>query len=80
VKAPARVKVGWAHWQRIARAIGNFQARVLLTIFYFVLIPPFALLVKWLGDPLRLTARHDGTYWVTRPLSDESEAARRRQY
>jgi len=28
----------------IAPSIGNFQARVLLSVFYFVLVPPFALI------------------------------------
>ncbi len=46
----------WAAWKRVARKIGDFQARVLLTIFYFVLLAPFALLVRRTSDPLALKA------------------------
>lgn len=44
----------WAAWKRIARKIGDFQARVLLTIFYFVLLAPFALIMRRTSDPLAL--------------------------
>jgi hypothetical protein len=44
----------WAAWKRIARKIGDFQARVLLTIFYFVLLAPFAIVVRRTSDPLAL--------------------------
>ncbi len=41
----------WKKWQRIAKKIGDFQARVILTTLYFVVIGPFALLVRWGADP-----------------------------
>ncbi len=44
----------WASWKRIGRKIGNFQARVLMTIFYFTLFLPFALIVRWNSDPLAI--------------------------
>jgi len=44
----------WQKWQRIAKKIGDFQARVILTMLYFVVIGPFALLVRWGADPLSL--------------------------
>jgi hypothetical protein len=44
----------WAGWKRIGRRIGDFQARVLLTLFYFVFLAPFALAVRWKADPLGL--------------------------
>jgi len=58
VEQPAPPKWGvrelWAAWKRIARKIGDFQARVLLTIFYFVLLAPFAIVVRRTSDPLAL--------------------------
>lgn len=44
----------WLVWKRVARAIGDLQARVLLTVFYFVILTPFALLVRWRRDPLAI--------------------------
>ena len=47
----------WQAWKRLAHKIGNFQARVLLTILYAVLILPFGLAVRWFSDPLRIKRR-----------------------
>jgi hypothetical protein len=44
----------WEGWKRVAKRIGNFQARVILTLLYFVIIAPFALIVRWGADPLSL--------------------------
>lgn len=44
----------WEQWKRIARRIGDFQARVLLILFYFVILAPFALVVRWATDPLAI--------------------------
>lgn len=70
--------VAWATWKRIAHVIGTFQARVLLTVLYVVLVAPIAILVRMVADPLRL-ARHSESYWV--PVGGRAprdvEAARR---
>ena len=67
-----------AGWRRIANAIGNFQARVLLTALYLVLVAPIGLLLRLFADPLRL-AQHSESYWVPvdqPPLRDVEQARR----
>lgn len=59
----------WQAWKRIAGHIGDFQARVLLTIIYAVLVLPFGLAVRWFGDPLRM--KHPPVGWLGR--SDEPQ-------
>lgn len=49
-------------WKRLAHRIGNFQARILLTLIYAVLVLPFGLAVRWLGDTLRTKRRP--TQWL----------------
>lgn len=44
----------WQGWKRLARKAGNFQARLLLLLFYFTVFCPFALAVRWKGDPLAI--------------------------
>jgi len=44
----------WEGWKRFGRKVGDFQARVLLTVFYFVMLAPFAIVVRWKADPLAL--------------------------
>ena len=66
----------WARWLVIAHIIGNVQARVLLTVFYFVIVPPFALIVKLAKDPLGLRPPRSGTFWSPRPDADPTGARR----
>ncbi len=44
----------WEQWKRIARRIGDVQARVLLILFYFVILAPFGMVVRWATDPLAI--------------------------
>ena len=46
----------WEWWKRVAKKIGDFQARVILTIFYFIVLGPFALGVRLGSDPLAIKA------------------------
>lgn len=67
----------WKAWTRLARKIGNFQARVLLTIFYGVLLLPFGVVVRLFNDPLRIKKRP--TQWLDRPEEDLDIVWARRQ-
>jgi len=69
----------WARWKTVAHVIGNFQARVLLSVFYFVVVPPFALIVK-AKDPLGLRPKDRASNWAERPPADMSSEAARRQF
>jgi hypothetical protein len=44
----------WEHWKRIARKIGDFQARALMTLFYFLILGPVAMVIRWRSDPLAM--------------------------
>lgn len=68
----------WEGWKRVGRAIGNFQARLLLTIFYVVLIAPLGLLVRVFGDPMRI--RHPWDKWQDRDPDGTDFIAARRQW
>ncbi len=54
----------WEAWKRIAHKIGNFQARLILTILYAILVLPFGLGVRLFADPLRIRKRP--TEWLKR--------------
>ncbi|HEV2379640.1 MAG TPA: hypothetical protein VG206_07555 [Terriglobia bacterium] len=44
----------WKVWPGLAKGIGNFQARLILTLIYAIIILPFGLLARLLADPLRI--------------------------
>lgn len=71
-----RLKKFWKIWMRIAKPIGNFQARVLFTIFYFLLFTFVGLPMRLFSDPLRLyqnsfKKRTAFTLWEHKPDTDE---------
>ena len=55
----------WYSWKRAAHAIGTFQARVLLTAFYAILVLPFGIFIRLLSDPLRIKRRPK--QWLEHP-------------
>jgi hypothetical protein len=70
----------WARWKVIARKIGDVQSRLLLCVFYFVVLAPFGVAVRMLSDPLRLR-RQDISHWL--PIAHKAAAPQdhaRRQF
>jgi hypothetical protein len=71
-------KTLWQGWKRIAHKIGEFQSRLILSLFYYVLFAPFAIGVKFFSDPLQIK-KYQG--WLLRnDGADDSSVYARRQY
>ena len=68
----------WEGWKRVGKKIGNFQARVLLGIFYALFLAPFAIILRWLSDPLAIKPGSKRG-WLPRNVQSEkpSELAKR---
>jgi len=65
-----------AGWKKFGRAIGNFNARVLLTLLYGIVILPFGLAVRCFSDSMRIKKRPES--WLDHPpLPNTLEEARR---
>ena len=58
-------KSAWQWWKKLAHKIGNFQARIILSLFYAVLVLPFGLAARWFSDPLRIKKLPD--QWLDHP-------------
>lgn len=68
----------WDQWRRIAKRIGHFQSRFLLSLMYFILVGPFALAFTLFADPLRLQRTRGAGHWLRRePSAQDMEEARR---
>ena len=48
------LKLLWRRWLPIAQAIGNFQAQVILSVFYFVIFLPLGMAFRLFADPYNL--------------------------
>ncbi len=54
VEKTSAVRRLWERWKRVGKKIGDFQARVLLSFFYYAVFSPFAIAVRWVSDPLAI--------------------------
>lgn len=69
----------WNGWKHVAEKIGAFQSRVLLTVLYFTVVAPFALIARMGRDALRVR-RVSGSAWVERLPRPTTLETFRRQY
>ena len=58
------LRVAWDRWQIIAHINGDYVARVLVNVFYFTILVPFALGVKYFADTL--ASRNTSARWLDR--------------
>jgi hypothetical protein len=56
---------------------GNMLSRALLTVLYFALLGPFALVYRLVADPLHLRRRKRGNWTPWTASNDTLRAARR---
>lgn len=71
------LKIFWEKWKDFGRKIADFQAKILLTVFYFLILPPFGLVVRLFGDFLKIktSSKVDFVDWTSR--ADSLEDVRR---
>ena len=69
----------WAGWKRFGEIIGNFLARIVLTIFYFTVFVPFAIGVRLLSDPLKIKEL-PAALWQPRSTGAPPQADALRQF
>ena len=66
----------WSAWCVFAKKLGMLQSRIILTVFYFVVLAPFALAVRIFLDPLRLRGKPSWK-WLTRENEPAAVSLRR---
>jgi len=60
----------WEGWKRFGQAIGDFLARVILSIFYFTIFLPFGLGTRLFSDPLDMRPSEEAPKWLERKTKD----------
>lgn len=66
-----RINDFWHNWKAFGQFLGDWLARVVLTIFYFTILIPFGLGVRLFADPLRIK-KLPNPYWRPRTTGDQS--------
>jgi hypothetical protein len=68
----------WRAWTRFAQAVGDVQARLLLTVLYFLAVGLFAVPYRLFG--FTATSPPPGpSFWITRSSADPPLVEARRQ-
>jgi hypothetical protein len=70
----------WERWKNFTTEMGNYQGRMLLAFFYFVVVTPFGALVRLLGDPLRTKRSASTSFWIDRSTAKTDLDEARRQF
>ncbi len=70
----------WGRWKAFARKLGVFQSRMILSIFYFLVIPPFAAVTKIFSDPLGLNKSGPAKWYPKEAKQENSVQKSKRQF
>jgi hypothetical protein len=74
------IRVLWEAWKAFGHKVGTFQARVLLTVFYFTISVPFVCIVRLFLDPLHMR-RQKTSNWVAKiPLEGDALAQAHKEF
>jgi hypothetical protein len=73
------IKNFWHGWKAFGQFMGDWVARVVLTIFYFTVLVPFGIGVRLFGDPLHIKS-HPSEFWIKRSTGDQELQEVRRQF
>ena len=80
MKNLSRLQIIWSIWKKFGEAIGDFVARLVLTVFYFTVLVPFGVGVQMFGDPLKLKRTTSDVRWQIRGKVEVSLDSFRRQF
>ena len=70
----------WQSWGSFSRRIGEFQNKIVMSLFFFIVISPFALAVKIFSDPLRIRYRGTESHWLPKIETENSLEQFKRQF
>jgi hypothetical protein len=73
------IKDFWHGWKAFGQFLGDWLARVVLTIFYFSVLIPFGVGVRLFGDPLHIKSMPE-QLWRSRQTGDQTLEETMRQF
>ncbi len=78
--ASTPLRRAWEAWKNFSQVMGDFQGRVLLIWFYFVIVTPFGLIARFASDPLHLKRSTGNSFWQDFPTQKDQLDDARNQY
>lgn len=79
-----KLRTLWRRIERGAHAVGDFQARIILSVLYVIFVLPVGLFVRTNDDALGVRASQDrssdASHWQSRQSHADDLRAARRQF
>lgn len=80
-REPSLPRVLWDAWNAYAHRAGGYQAQVLLTLVYYLVLGPSAMAARLGGNTLMdLSTKPRSSYWIERRPSEKTLRAMERQF
>ncbi|NIM94599.1 MAG: hypothetical protein GTO18_12940 [Anaerolineales bacterium] len=70
----------WERWKVFAAEMGNYQGRILLAAFYFIVLTPWGIMVRIFSDPLQTRSTSSTSHWSEREDSPPDFEEAQRQF
>lgn len=80
VQSAGRLRRLWHGWKVFAAEMGNYQGRLFLAFFYFIIVTPFGIAVRLFGDPLRIRRLRGDSFWLERRSGGQGIESAREQF
>ncbi len=74
------IKKLWQSWENFSKRMGGFQSRIILSLFYFIFVMPFALGVRIFSDPLNIKHQSSKSHWLPKKEIKTDLEQYRRQF
>jgi len=68
------------NWGNFSKRMGSFQSRIILSLFFFIFVSPFAIAVKIFSDPLNIKYQTTKSHWLTKKEIKADLEQSRRQF
>ncbi len=75
-----KLKQAMRLWKAFGQAIGDFVARVVLTIFYFTIFLPFGVAARLFGNSFGAPGSSNASFWQQRATRDKKLSDARKQF
>jgi hypothetical protein len=75
-----KIKTLWFKWKKLSTKIAVFQSKILLTVLYFILLTPVAIISKLTSDPLKLRYTEASSWWEDKEKEELSGETLKRQF
>jgi hypothetical protein len=70
----------WNKWKAVAHSIGLFQSRIILTLFYFIIMLPAGIVFSFFKNELGIKNKNRSTGWIGKKQQCQTLEEMRRQY